>query len=214
MAYRVDNIPLPLKLPFLLYGYGLGVLLFLLVRLISLTVRVQVEGIEHLAPNQSYIFAMWHTDNIPAFVTSFFKRTQRRFVLLNHPLWYMKPVHVLLHLLGVEKLVLGSSGNGGREAARTIVEYLKQGISTHINPDGPTGPSKTLKKGVLHLGAQSNVPVVPVRFSCSNQWVLKNTWDPKRIPLPFTDITIKYGSPIYITPEGLKQSSETLQKLL
>jgi len=49
---------------------------------------------------------------------------------LNHPAWYMKPIHVLLHLTGVEHICLGSSGNNGMAALENVIGYLKQGYST------------------------------------------------------------------------------------
>ncbi len=49
---------------------------------------------------------------------------------MQHPSWYMKPVHVLLRLLGVERIILGSTGHSGREAAEHVVEYLRQDKGT------------------------------------------------------------------------------------
>ena len=53
---------------------------------------------------------------------------------MQHPLWYMKPIHVVLGCIGVERIVLGSTGYHGREAARTLVEYLRAGYSTALSP--------------------------------------------------------------------------------
>jgi hypothetical protein len=80
----------------------------------------------------------------------------------------MKPIHVLLHLMGVKKIILGSTGHSGRDAAELLVGYLRMGYSTVVNPDGPGGPAFALKKGVLHLSLKSNVPIVPLQFSSSS----------------------------------------------
>lgn len=211
MSYRVDAVPWHLRPFFFIYGYGVGVLWFLAMRGLGLTIRVRHEGRERLT-DAGYVFAMWHDENLPAFVANFFRRTGRRFILINHPLWYMKPVHVMLRLMGVEKLVLGSTGHGGRAAADQVVEYLKQGISTHINPDGPAGPPKTLKKGVLHLAAQSGAKIVPVRFTCSKAKILRSTWDGKRIPMPLSRITIHYGEPLTVPPHAIDELLEIVQR--
>jgi lysophospholipid acyltransferase (LPLAT)-like uncharacterized protein len=80
----------------------------------------------------------------------------------------MKPIHVLLRLMGVKKIIMGSSGHSGREAAEQLVYHLRQGCSTVLNPDGPNGPAFALKKGILHLSLKSRVPVVALRLSSSS----------------------------------------------
>jgi lysophospholipid acyltransferase (LPLAT)-like uncharacterized protein len=55
----------------------------------------------------------------------------------------------MLRFIGVKKIVLGSSGYSGKEAADQLVEYLKKGYSTVLSPDGPSGPAFQMKKGAL-----------------------------------------------------------------
>ena len=121
--------------------------------------------------NSNHIFSLWHgfvplgltvaTPKIPAVLD----RAPQAW--MQHPVWYMKPIHVLLRLMGVKKIILGSSGHSGRDAADLLVDYLRLGYSTVINPDGPDGPALVLKKGILHLSLKSKVPIVPLRFSSS-----------------------------------------------
>ena len=59
------------------------------------------------------------------------------YAFMQHPTWYMKPCHVLLGSMGVEKIILASTGHFGRKAADELVEYLKRGYSTVVMPDGP-----------------------------------------------------------------------------
>ena len=96
----------------------------------------------------------------------------------------MKPCHVLLRLMGVEKIILGSTGHSGRKAADQLVEYLKRGYSTVVMPDGPNGPPFILKKGILHMSLQSGVPIVAMQFISSDYFEF-NTWDRKKLSYPF-----------------------------
>lgn len=206
MAYRVDNIPFHLKPLFWLYGYGLGFLLYAFVLLLRLTCRIRFEGEESLR-NHPSILCSWHENTPIALVVS--HRFPRPQALMGHPAWYVKPIHVLIWLVGVRRLVLGSTGHDGKEAATELAGYLKQGYSTVILPDGPSGPAKELKKGALHMAAQSSVPLVAVQFRVSKAYVL-DSWDKKKFPYPFSQITVNYSQPIYVKPDNLEEKSGEL----
>jgi lysophospholipid acyltransferase (LPLAT)-like uncharacterized protein len=212
---RVDTVAWPLKPLFWIYGYGLGLLLYSLCALTRATCRIELDGLERLSDVPDVIFAMWHQENLPSFVANFFRLTGRRFVLLNHPHWSMKPVHVILACLGATDLVLGSTGQGGREAALQLAARLKGGgLSTHINPDGPAGPPRVAHKGVAHLALQTGLPVVTVRFLCDRQLVLKRTWDGKRIPLPFSRLRVVFGRPTYVADLTFNEDLALIAKSL
>lgn len=195
--YRVDTIPGYLKPFFWLYGYGLGVICYGLLMLFHLVCRIEFRGAEYLNAHPNHILAMWHDNNAPFFCASI--RYRYRYVWMNHPAWYMKPVHVFLRLLGVRRLVLGSTDHKGRAASDIITGYLKEGWSTFINPDGPAGPPRALKKGALYMSRESGVPIIPVTVETPHCVTLKSTWDAKRIPLPFTRIIVHYHEPILVT---------------
>ena len=78
-----------------------------------------------------------------------------------------------------------------------------------INPDGPNGPAFVLKRGILHLSLQSNVPIVPLRFSSSSYRELK-TWDRKTFARLFSTIEMKIGEPIYVTSDNFEHAYELL----
>jgi lysophospholipid acyltransferase (LPLAT)-like uncharacterized protein len=191
--YRVDDVPLGLELPFRLYGYGVGLLLYVYFRLVRLSSVIVREGYAALDSSDNHIFCGWHQSIWQCLLTL---QARPKQVWLAHPDWYMKPVHVLLRLMGVE-LVLGSTGHRGREAAEQILARLRSGASTTVAPDGPEGPARHLRKGVLHLSAQSGVPIVPMRFRCSRRLILRG-WDRQVVPLPFCRITVSYGAPISV----------------
>lgn len=113
----------------------------------------------------------------------------------------------------MRRLILGSSGYEGREAATKLVKYLHGGYSTVILPDGPYGPAKELKKGALHVAAQSNIPLVAIQFRLSNPYVSRS-WDKKRFPYPFSQITVKCSQPIFVAPANLEEKSRELAEAL
>jgi lysophospholipid acyltransferase (LPLAT)-like uncharacterized protein len=192
MAYRVDNLPLPLRPLVALYGWAVGGLLLLLWAFLRATVRVRHLG----RPAGQSIQCAWHEALLPYFVACLPYREPE--VWLNHPLWVMKGVHVFLRCLGVRTLVLGSSGHGGRQALDALAPLVAGGASTFLNPDGPAGPAYQVKDGVLELGQRTGVPVVALHLRCSRagRWP---TWDRKLVPWPGSTIEVRYSEPRRVT---------------
>lgn len=211
--YHVDHVPLRLRLPYLCYGYGVGVLLFLVILAIRATVDVTIRGRENLNGHKNHIFCLWHgyvpligLCGAPSLSPVLDGAPQ---VWMQHPSWYMKPIHVLLRLLKVKEIILGSTGHAGREAADQLVERLRQGCSTVINPDGPNGPPKELKKGILHLALKSDIPVVALRFSTSAPCELES-WDTKQLVRPFARVVMEIGEPIRVTQANFAWAGERI----
>jgi lysophospholipid acyltransferase (LPLAT)-like uncharacterized protein len=198
VKYTVKNVPRLLSPLYWLYTQCGALVVWGYLRLIQRTSRVVTIGKENIPPDRSLIFAMWHTENMPAFCADIFRMGNRPFFILNHPAWYMNPLHLVLRWLGVEGLALGSTGNSGREAADQVVSQLRKNYHTFINPDGPAGPPRVLKKGVLHIALQSGVPIVPVKVEVDREFIAFWTWDSKRYPFPGTQITVHFGEPLFV----------------
>lgn len=159
------------------------------------TCKLEYKGKENIEGLNGCIYTFWHDQLVYYFMV--FRKVNEKQIWLNHPLWFMKPIQMNLKWMGIEKLALGSSGNSGKEALEMVIEDLKKGYSTVVNPDGPKGPVKVLKPGVLIMAAESGLPIIPMTFSATREYKL-NTWEKKRVPYPFSKITVEYGKPIYV----------------
>lgn len=115
--------------------------------------------------------------------------------------------------MGLTEMAYGSSGNKGKVALERVNAQLKNGYSTMINPDGPAGPIKKLKVGVLIMAKETGVPIIPITMDASPKWVM-NTWDKKKQPLPFSKIRIEYHEPIYIRENFDDKDIEHLETIL
>ncbi|KAL6054772.1 DUF374 domain-containing protein [Balamuthia mandrillaris] len=208
--YRVDNVPLYLRPVFLLASYFLGNSFWLYSFLCCATLRVRTHN---LPPGQSlysflysrnHIIAIWH-QFLPVYLSLHSRARQLpHFTLLNHPVWYMKPIHVFLERLGM-RLVLGSTGHGGRDASMQVIQALRSGHSTLITPDGPKGPSMQMKAGALHMSVQSDVPIVPVFYRVSRKWIHASSWDKKMWPLPFAEVDVYCGKPVVADKDNMER---------
>ncbi|MBM4072241.1 MAG: DUF374 domain-containing protein [Planctomycetes bacterium] len=94
--------------------------------------------------------------------------------------------------------IRGSSTRGGSEA---IEEVLKIRDSSHliILPDGPRGPRREVKRGLVYLSSWSQMPIVPIGVGFAACWRLKS-WDRLCLPKPFSHIFCVAG-PVIRVPE-------------
>jgi len=211
MAYTVQNAPFPLKQLNQLYGFVVGGFMFLLFSLIRLTQRVEYIGTENLNSSPNHIYAFWH-ENLPLHFTVNLRMKQPQ-IWLQHPMLFMKPIHVMVKLMGLTEMAYGSSGNSGKAALERVNAQLRNGYSTMINPDGPHGPIKKLKPGVLIMAKETGVPIIPITMYASPKWII-NTWDKKKQPLPFSKIRVEFHEPIYIRGDFGDDEIKNLETIL
>ena len=192
----------------------MGLLLFFLFIILRATTKVKISGRENLREDSNHIFCLWHSFvplaliSAAPIIPSVLDHVSQAW--MQHPVWYMKPIHVMLRLMGVKKIILGSTGHSGRDAAELLVDHLRQGYSTVLNPDGPRGPAFVLKKGILHLSLKSCVPVVALRFSSSSSRELR-TWDRKKFTYPFSTIEMEIGEPIHVTKDNFEYAHHLIE---
>ncbi|KAL6076622.1 DUF374 domain-containing protein [Balamuthia mandrillaris] len=210
--YRVDNVPLCWRPLYLLLSYFLGNSLWLYCFLCSFTLRTRTHNLPagqsdlySFLYSRNYILAAWH-QFLPVFSTLHAGARGRHppFTALNHPAWYMKPIHVFLQRMGF-RLALGSTGHGGREASMQVISALQSGHSTMIPPDGPKGPAQQMNVGALHMSMQSGVPIVPVFYKVSRKWIHASSWDKKMWPLPFAEVDVYCGRPVVVDKDNMER---------
>ncbi|PCH93635.1 MAG: hypothetical protein COB85_06625 [Bacteroidetes bacterium] len=205
---NVDNVPRMIWPLYMAISILLALSTYFLFVFWRVLCRVEYQGTEYLDPTKNYIYCMWHENLMAYFLVNL--RYSKKYIWLNHPAWYMKPIHLILFFMGNKKLALGSSGNSGREALQVVIEHLKLGYNTLINPDGPSGPLKELKSGVLDMSAESGVEVVPFKIITPSAWTLKFTWDCKRMPFPFSKIIVEYGKPVQVRADDYDEARERI----
>ena len=109
-------------------------------------------------------------------------------------------------------MIRGSSKEKGAEAYKSMLRLLNSPTNSllFITPDGPSGPPKIPKRGVIRLAQKSQAPIIPIRVEYSKSWEFKN-WDTFFLAKPFGKILITYGEPIYFEE---KQNQKACQYLL
>lgn len=105
----------------------------------------------------------------------------------------------ILRLLNIEPY-RGSSARGGAQAVRQLLEVAEQQHIT-LTPDGPRGPRRELKDGLVFLASRTGLPIVPAAFSCRRGIRFQGTWTDMLLPLPFTTTYCLLGEPIHVPPD-------------
>ncbi|MGA9768609.1 MAG: lysophospholipid acyltransferase family protein [Blastocatellia bacterium] len=129
-------------------------------------VRVEVEGLERVDPNQAYIFTPNHQSliEVPLFVT----------YLGRNPAYLAKKEVFKYPIFGYGIGLMGvvpvdrSNSAAAVESAKQATEKLRRGKSFVVYPEGTRSPDGRLlpfKKGAFMMAIDAGVPVVPVTIS-------------------------------------------------
>lgn len=95
--------------------------------------------------------------------------------------------------------VAGSSSKGGCKAGLGALRSLQGGRPVALTPDGPRGPRRQLKPGVVRLAQRMQVPIVPIHANAAESWRLRS-WDRLLVPHPFARVDVRYGTPFLVAP--------------
>ena len=66
----------------------------------------------------------------------------------------------------------GSSSRGGSSALREMIRRARNGRNIVFTPDGPKGPRRVAKDGVIFAAQATGLPIVPVAFAAKKKSVL------------------------------------------
>ncbi|HUR82118.1 MAG TPA: lysophospholipid acyltransferase family protein [Thermoanaerobaculia bacterium] len=136
----------------------------LFIRTLHATLRVRHVNVENIQSAPQYILAFWHC----------------HLLLMLHSR-YRKPITVMISRskdgeyiarvfdwYGVEA-ARGSSTRGGGAALRELLREAKAGKNIVFTPDGPKGPPRIAKDGVVYAAKAAGLPIVPVAFAAKKK---------------------------------------------
>ncbi len=112
--------------------------------------------------------------------------------------------------------VRGSSGKGGRRALEELVRMVSAGEVDRaiLTVDGPRGPARRARTGIVRLARKLGRPVIPVSFSATRVWVLRS-WDRTVLARPFSRVVAAAGPPVHVEPgEPLEEAAARVGRAL
>lgn len=110
------------------------------------------------------------------------------------------------------QVVRGSATRGGSKALRELKRALQEGAPlAGLTVDGPKGPWRKVKPGVVATARWLGIPIVPASFSGSKVRLLAS-WDRMVVPKPLSRALVGYGPPI--APQTLPEDLELACQLV
>jgi lysophospholipid acyltransferase (LPLAT)-like uncharacterized protein len=171
-----------------------------LIHLLGLSLRLKELGRSdwgpRAQPKEATLWAIWHE----TILMSLWHHRDRDVHALISPSRDGELISMVGKFFGYTS-VRGSSSRGGLEAVVEMVSALKAGKSCAITPDGPRGPRRQAKMGVVQIARQAGCLIAPFGFAAEHCWRLRS-WDKFIVPKPFSRAVFVYGEPIRVPAEG------------
>lgn len=179
-----------------------------LIRSLSVTWRVDVRFPREPIP-EPVLYAFHHGDQ--ALLYHAFR--QKRIVILSSLSRDGEIQAQILKRLGYG-VIRGSSHRRGARALLEMARWIEEGWNAALAVDGPRGPARIVKPGIVTLAQRTQRPIVPGVARARWRKILWRTWDRYQVPFPFTRAVILLGDPIDVEPNGDADYRETIRKRL
>lgn len=111
------------------------------------------------------------------------------------------------------KIIFGSSNRRRLSSLKEILVNIKQGFNFFITPDGPRGPAKKIKGSLVNIASKTGLPIIPSSCSAKSKKIF-NSWDSFMLPLPFNNIALVFGKPIYIPDNVTHEEIENYNEVI
>lgn len=161
-------------------------------------------------PTQSpNIMLMWHEELFPILK----RASHQNWAVIISP---SKDGDYLSKLLSSwDFRILRGSASTHSKAVKVLRETIKIAKNNKITLgiDGPRGPRREIKIGMLLAAQKTGVPIYLARISAKG-FRFKRAWDKSLIPYPFSKIKLIQSDPIYIDKDlGRKELEELGREL-
>ena len=171
---------------------------------IALTCRKTVRGLEKIEKlrkeGKPIIYIFWHRH---IFFNIYRFRNSRARPLISHST-DGEIVARIAQECGMDP-IRGSSSKGGAKAFLKMVKSIKEMNSEiMITADGPKGPLRNIKDGTILIGKKTGAAIIPVSWYSSRKKIFEKSWDKFLLPFPFGKIIFKYGDPVFIPHDIIK----------
>jgi lysophospholipid acyltransferase (LPLAT)-like uncharacterized protein len=174
----------------------LSFIAYLFLRLLHATLRVRHIRADHLDNTPRYIVAFWHE----CVLMSMFSRWRKPTTAMISRSKDGEIVTSVVHRFGIDT-ARGSSTRGGDIALREILRDVGEGKNIAFTPDGPKGPARVVKEGLVYASKITGLPIVPFHFTARSKKRLRS-WDGMIVPRPFSRAVFVYGEPAVVPRDG------------
>jgi hypothetical protein len=191
-----------------LHGF-LGRALAKYMHILSNTCLFQVEGRQYyeiaVESQKPVFYTFWHQQLMP--LVSFGLKTfdLNRFVVIVEGRNRGSILSVLttsIHAQPIKIDMHGSPLAAGR-GVLNVIKRMKEGKYTFLTPDGPYGPARELKPGILFIAQKTGAVVVPCGAWTLQAYQLKR-WDRYLFVYPRSKLFVVFREPIFFDDNKIK----------
>ncbi len=193
----------------LMLKHALARVIWMMMRLTAGTNRLMPEGHDAdavIGAEPNAIYALWHGQHLmaPALMPKWMKTV----ALVS------RSADAEINALVAQKFGIETArGSGGRSdqqmlgkgGARALIQLKKAlaaGKAVCMIADIPGGEPRDAGLGIVTLGKISGRPIIPLALASSRRLVLKKTRDKTTINLPFGQICVIFGEPIFVPEDA------------
>lgn len=176
----------------------------LLIRVLGATWRIRTQGPDPLvADHAPVVAAFWHRNVL---IASYYYRGRGFSVAVSRSRDGDR-IAALLSALGYQTPPRGSSTRGGAAALLELVRQVDSGTTVSLQSDGPQGPPRVSKVGIVSLSRLTGRPITPVSFG-ARPCLRFRSWDGTLLPLPFAKVVCRYGEPLSVPADADEAEEE------
>ena len=169
---------------------------YLFIRALHASLRIRHVRAQHMDDNPRHVVAFWHE----CILMALHSRWRRPTTAIISRSKDGEIVAKVLDLYGVHT-ARGSSTRGGDAALREVIRDVRAGWNIAVTPDGPKGPRRVAKDGVVYIAQVAGLPIVPFYFTARSKKRLRS-WDQQIVPWPVSKALFLYGAPIAVPRDG------------
>lgn len=155
----------------------------------------------------------WHRHSI--FLFYFFRNLGSRAIMISRSMDGELTARIATRL-GYTP-IRGSSSKGGGKALTAMMDFLNTSAEKRLcgTPvDGPKGPARQMKKGMLALAKETGALFIPMTCSGNRVFTLKKAWDKTILPKPFSRMVVDFDEPVFIPKDVTDEEFEKIRQHL
>lgn len=192
-----------------MYVALVGVVGALLLRALGATWRVRTHGDASVAASRMMVGATWHRGVL---VIAHHFRDRDAVVMVSRSR-DGDLIDAVLRRLGYARSPRGSTSRGGAAGLHQQIKLMREQRYGGMLCDGPRGPARRLKPGVLALARKTGLPIQALAFS-GRPCIRFGSWDRVILPLPFARVWCVYGRSFASPQPGDDAAFEQLRREL
>jgi len=152
--------------------------------------------------SEGFIYSFWHDQIL---FPLFMGRHTRAVALVSQHRDGSK-LATVIGMVGAG-VVRGSSNHEGAAALRQLLRLGKE-KHVYITPDGPRGPRREIKPGLVYLASRARRRVVPMGYSATRSWTIPGSWTGLEVPKPFSTVYVLCGPPVTLSRQAEREQVE------